>query len=162
LPATKLRYSTDQIHSLLEGYAKRGVFRGFSRRSARGGIAAFRLVWFYNRAFDVVFDRQKKTLLVPAVLPCVPADIYADFRAFVLSHHDAALPDHRRTERARARLRCANRGGSASVAVTVRDGDYDYALRRLIHLLHETFTIFLLDGRYRDYVVEQLGADPEW
>jgi hypothetical protein len=162
LPATKPRYSIDQIHSLLEDYAKRGIFRGFSRRSARGGMAAFRLVWFYNRAFDVIFDRQKKTLLIPAVLPCVPANIYADFRAFVMSHHDAGLPDHRRTEKARARLRCANRRGNASVAVTVHDGNYDYALRRLIHLIHETFTIFLLDARYRGYLVEQLGADPEW
>ena len=162
MPAPKSHSSTDPIHSLLENYAKRGVFRGFSLQSSRGGVAAFRVVWFYSRAFELIVDKQKKILLVPAVLPRVPANIYADFRAFVLSHHDAGLPDHRRTEKTKARLRCAKRRAGASIAVTARDEDYAYALQRLIHIIHETFTIFLLDGRYRDYVVEQLGANPEW
>jgi hypothetical protein len=128
----------------------------------RDGVTAFKLVWFRERVFDLIVDTGKKAVTFPAVLPHVPADIYADFKAFVRSHHDAGLPDHRRVEKTKARLRCAKNRQGATVGLTVRDGDYDYALRKLIHLIHETFVIFLLDGMYRDYVVKQLGGDPEW
>jgi hypothetical protein len=146
----------------MEDYANRGVFRGFSRQTIRSGVAAFKLTWFRDRVFDLIADTRKKTIKIPLVLPRLPDSIYADFKAFVRSHQEPDLPDHRRVDKAKARLRCSNRRGSVSVTVTVRDGDYDYALRRLIHLIHETFVIFLLDGRYSDYVIEQLGADPDW
>ncbi len=141
---------------------KRGVFRGFSRLPARSGIAAFRLVWFRERVFDLVVDTGKKTITIPQVLPHAPGSIYSDFKAFVQSHHASSLPDHRRTEKTKARLRCANRRGNASVTAAVKDGDYSYALQRLIHLVHETYVMFLLDAMYRDYVMDHLGADPEW
>ena len=146
----------------MEGYAKRGVFRGFSKQRIHDGVAAFKLLWHRNRVFDLIIDTKKKTVMIPVVLPCVPDNIYADFKAFVQSHHAASLPDHRRIEKDKARLRCAKHGNNVSVAMTVREGDYEYALQRLIHLIHETFVIFLLDGRYHDYLVEQLGEDPDW
>jgi len=162
LASKKTRSSIDQVNSLLEGYAKRGVFRGFSRQPAPDGAAAFKLVWFHNCVFDLIVDTRKKTISIPVVLPRVPADIYENFKAFVHSHHDESLPEHRRTDKTKARLRCAKNHGNASIGLMVRDGDYVYALQRLINMVHETFVIFLLDGRYRDYVVEQLGANPEW
>ncbi len=146
----------------MEDYARRGVFRGFSRLPVRNGVAAFKLKWFRDRVFDLIADTNKRTIVIPVVLPRVPDSIYADFKAFVQSHHSASLPDHRRIEKAKARLRCANCRGNVSLALAVRDHDYDYSLRRLIHLIHETFVLFLRDGRYRDYLVEQLGADPDW
>ena len=146
----------------MENYAKRGVFRGFHRQRARGGVAVFKLVWFRDRIFDLIVDTPKKMIRIPVVLPRVPDNIYGDFKIFIQSHHAVGLPDHRRIEKAKARLGCAKNRGNASVTVVVKDGDYDYALRRLIHVIHETYVIFLLDGRYRDYLVEQLGADPEW
>ncbi len=146
----------------MEDYARRGVFRGFTKVAARGSSAAFKFIWFRDRAFDVIVDTERKTVMMPVVLPRVPDNIYRDFKTFVQSHHDSGLPDHRRVEKTKARLRCANRHGRASVTVTVKDEDYGYALQKLIHLIHETFVIFLLDGRYRDYTVEQLGAEPDW
>jgi len=157
-----LKKPISQICGLMEDYAKRGVFRGFSKLPVRGGVAAFKLVWFRERIFNLIVDTGKKTILVPEVLPHVPDTIYRDFKAFVLSHHGKGLPDHRRIDKTKAGLRCANHRGSVSVAMAVKDGDYDYALRRLIHLIHETYVIFLLNGMYSDYVVEQLGADPDW
>ncbi len=146
----------------MEDYAKRGVFRGFSKGSVRGATVAFKLVWFRDRTFDLIADTDKKTISIPVVLPRVPGNIYRDYKAFVQSHHSADMPDHRRIEKTKARLRCANRQGNASVVLIVKDDDYDYALRRLIHLIHETFVIFLLNGMYRDYMVAQLGAESEW
>ena len=151
------------VRSFMEDYAKRGVFRGFNKQRVRNGVAAFQMIWHRDRVFDLIVDTKKKTILIPVVLPAVPASspLYKDFKAFVESHHAATLPDHRRIEKTKARVRCANRRGSVSLTMAVRDDDYGYALQRLIHLVHETFLIFLTSGPYRDYLVEQLGAEAE-
>lgn len=159
----KEQSSLSAVHALMEGYAKRGVFRGFSKQQTRNGIAAFQMIWHRERVFDLIVDTKKKTIVIPVVLPAVPAGspLYKDFKAFVESNHSATLPDHRRIEKTKARVRCANRRGSVSLTMAVRDSDYGYALQRLIHLVHETFLIFLTTGPYRDYMVEQLGAESE-
>jgi len=147
----------------MEDYAKRGVFRGFHAKRVRDGVAAFQMIWHRDRVFDLIADTRKKTIVIPVVLPAVPANsrLYKDFKAFVESHHAATLPDHRRIEKTKARVWCANRRSSISLTTVVRDDDYGYALQSLIHLVHETFLIFLTDGPYRDYLVEQLGAEAE-
>ncbi len=145
----------------MEDYAKRAVFRGFSSKPARNGVAAFRMIWHRDRIFDLIVDSRKKKILVPVVLPEVGArsPLWRDFKAFVASHHAASLPDHRRIEKSKAGVRCANRRGEVSLTVTVKDGDYEYALQRLIHLVHETYLIFLTGGPYRDYLAGVLGAE---
>jgi hypothetical protein len=159
----KAQSSLSAVQTLMEDYAKRGVFRGFSKQRARNGIAAFRLIWHRDRVFDLIVDTEKKTIVIPVVLPGVPSGspLYKDFKTFVESNHAATLPDHRRIEKTKARARCANRRGSVSLTMAIRDHDYGYALQRLIHLVHETFLIFLTSGPYRDYLVEQLGAESE-
>lgn len=146
----------------MEDYAKRGVFRGFSKQAVRNGVAAFKMIWHRDRVFDLIVDTKKKTVMIPALLSGVPANIYKDFKEFVESHRAASLPDHRRIEKTKARIRCANHRGTVSLTLIVKDNDYEYGLQRIIHLAHETFVIFLLNGMYRDYLVEQLGVDPDW
>jgi hypothetical protein len=150
------------IRRLMEEYAQRGVFRGFSRQPTRAGVMAFKMTWHRDLVFDLLVDPGRKTITIPRVLPGVPVDIYADFKRFVAAHHNADLPDHRRIEKCKVRVRCANRRGSVSMAMAVKDDDYEYALQRLIHLIHEVFLIFINDGAYRDYRVAQLGDDPDW
>jgi len=145
----------------MEDYAKRAVFRSFSKQPARNGVAAFKMIWHRDRVFELVIDAEKKTIVIPEVLPAVPKDLYRDFKAFVESRHDATLPDHRRIEKTKSRLRCANRRGSVTLTMSVKDGDYEYGLQRLIHLVHETYLLFLFNGNYQDYMVEQLGADAD-
>jgi len=142
----------------MENYARRGVFRGFSRQSAPEGVAAFRMIWHRDRPFDLIVDTRKQTIFIPEVLPCVPPSIYADFKTFVKSHHAADLPDHRRIDKSRAYVRSTNRRGTVSLRMVVKGCDYEYGLQRLIHLVHETYLIFLAKGMYRDYLSEQLGA----
>jgi hypothetical protein len=148
--------------SLMEDYARRGVFRGFTTQRLRGGVTVFRFVWHRDRIFEIEIDPRNGTIAIPAALPGVPADsaLYRDFKAFLKSHHDRSLPDHRRIDPAKTRLRCANRRGSVCITAAVKDGDLQYALQRLIHLIHETYVLFLVNG-YQDYMVEQLGADPD-
>ena len=143
----------------MESYARRGVFRGFSKQPAPEGVAAFRMIWHRDQPFDLIIDMRKQTILIPKVLPCVPADIYRDFKAFVESRHAASLPDHRRIDKSRAHVRSTNRRGTVSLRMVVKAGDYEYGLQRLIHLVHETYLIFLANGMYRDYMSEQLGVN---
>ena len=59
-------------------------------------------------------------------------------------------------------LRAVVRGGSFSLILEVkRSQHYEYCTRRLVHLAHEIFMVFLPDGPYDEYRVTQLGADPE-
>ena len=150
------------VRRLMEEYARRGVFRGFSLQLVSDASLAFRMTWHRDLVFDLIVDAAKKTISLPRVLPRVPQGLYADFKRFVAAHHDAGLPEHRRTDPAKSRIRCANHRGCVALTVAVKDGDYEYGLQRLIHLVHETFLIFLLNGLYRDYRVEHLGDDPDW
>jgi hypothetical protein len=157
--SSKAQSAISRVCAFMEDYARRGVFRGFSRQPAADGVARFRMIWHRGQTFDLFVDTTKKTIRIPIVLPRVPDDIYRDFKAFVESHRDPSLPDHRRIEKAKALVRCVNRRPGVSLSVAVKDGDYEYALQRVIHLIHETYLIFLANGIYRDYMIEQLGAD---
>jgi hypothetical protein len=57
-------------------------------------------------------------------------------------------------------LRVTARGGSVSLALAVRGGEWEYCTRKLVHLAHEVFMVFLPDGPYDLYRVDKLGLDP--
>jgi len=159
----KRQTPTEIVTAILEGYAEKAVFRGFSAHPERGGKARYRMVWHYDRPFELALDVPGKTLHFPAVLPGVPArsPMYRDLRAFLKARQSAETPEHRRVDPARARLVVSNQRGAVSLALTVKDGDFDYATRKMIHIVHEIFMVFLVDGPYYEYMVEQLGLDPD-
>jgi hypothetical protein len=156
------------VTEILEGYAEKAVFRGFSAHPSlggktRGGKAAYKMIWHHDRPFELTLDVPKKSLCFHEVLPGVPvrSPMYRDLKAFLKARQAEDLPDHRRVNPKKARLACANQGGTVSVTVTVKDGDFDYATRKIIHVVHEIFLIFLEDGPYFEYMVEYLGLDPD-
>ncbi len=148
---------------ILEDYAARGVFRGVGPGAARKGTASFKIMWHRDRSFEFVVDVAKETMSFPAVLPGVPAHstMYWEFREFVESRQSPDLPEHRRIDPEKAQVRCSNRDGNASLTVSVKDGDYEYAVRKLVGLVHEVYMVFLYDGRYYDYMVETFDLDPD-
>ncbi len=121
------------------------------------------MLWHRDRLFELVVDVPRKTLRFPALLPEVPAasTMYREFQEFVESRQAVDLPDHRRIDKAKATVCCGNKGGDVSVTLTVNDGDFDYGVRKLIGLAHETYLVFLFDGRYYDYLVETFDLDPD-
>ena len=151
------------VTAILENYAAKGVFRGFSVGPASRRKAFFKLVWHHDRQFELILDVPKRTLRFPLVLPQVPADstMYREFKVFLASRQAEDLPTHRRVDSAKARLHCTNRGGNISVSITAVDGDFEYAARKLIHTVHEVFLVFLQDGPYYEYLVEQLGLEED-
>ena len=149
------------MSGILQGYADRGVFRGFSRGPVRNGKAAYKMVWHRDRTFDLAVDTRRHTIHCPLVLPQLPADsaIYAKLKAFLKSRQAEDVPDHRRIDGRKARVACANRGGNVSLTMTLVDHDYEYGVRKFIHLVHEVFMVFLTE--HFEYQVEAFDLDPD-
>jgi hypothetical protein len=151
------------VNEILEGYAQRGVFRGFSRGQGSDRKQAFTLLWHRDLLFKLILDLDRHTLRFPLVLPQVDpkSAMYQKFKEFLKSRQSDDMPEHRRIDTRKARVRSLNRTGSVSMTVDVRDGDYQYGARKLIHLVHEIFMTFLVDGPYYEYMVEHLGLNPD-
>ena len=149
---------------ILEGYAEKAVFRGFSAHPKRGGKAVYKMMWHHDRPFELSLDVAKKTLCFPAVLPGVPARsaMYRDLQAFLKARQSAELPEHRRVNPAKARLACGNQRGTVSMSAD-REGlaTSSTPTRKIIQIVHEIFLVFLVDGPYFEYMVEHLGLDPD-
>jgi hypothetical protein len=150
------------VAGILETYANRGTFKGFSRGPVRAGVASFKILWHRDQFFNLILDTHKKTLRFPLVLPEVPAGSskYREFKEFVESRSYQNLPDHRRIDPNKATVRPSNRSGNVALTLTVKNGDYDYATRKLIHLVHEVYLVFLQEGHY-DYMVKAFNLDPD-
>jgi hypothetical protein len=153
----------ETVGKLLEDYAGKGVFRGFSRGTISGSKATFRAIWHRNQAFDLVYDQRKGTLRFACVLPQLPSrsPMYRDFKTWLKSRSDELLPEHRRVDRARAEVKPYNRGGDVALTLKILDGDIEYGVRKLIHLVHEIYLDFLSDGRYHEWLVDTFDLDPD-
>jgi hypothetical protein len=153
----------DAVAEVLVGYAERRVFQGFSRGPASGTNATFQIVWHRGRVFELTFDAKAGTLRLPELLTDVPADssIYEDLKAFIRSRQADDLPEHRRLDKHRIEIRTYKRGGDILLVVKAKDGDCEYAVRKLVHLINEVYLTFLAEGQYFDYIVETFNLDPD-
>lgn len=160
---TPQQQPADVVISILEGYASRGVFAGFrlSKRQARK--VDFTILWHFRRVFSIHFDEAKASLTLTGLLPRVSAapHLRREFGAYLRHCASPERQAHRRTDPEKALVTCYVRNDSLSLRVEVRDGDYEYATRRLVHLVNEVFLDFLRDARYVEYMVEHLGMNPE-
>ncbi len=151
----------DAVATILQGYADKAVFRGFNKGQPRNGRAVHKILWHRNQVFELVMDTRRKTLHIPLLLPQVPprSKMYKEFQRFLRACAAASVPEHRRIDPRKAPVSCANRGGNVALTMTVRGGDYEYAARKTIHLVHETFLIFLLP--YFDWECAVYDLDPD-
>jgi hypothetical protein len=153
----------DIVAAVLAGYAERRVFHGFSPGPTSGGKARFQIAWHRGRVFELTFDARSGTLRLPELLTGIRADstMYEDLKAFIRSRQSDDLPDHRRLDARRIQTRTYNRGGNILLVLKVKDGDCEYAVRKLVHLINEIYLTFLADGKYFDYLVETFNLDPD-
>jgi hypothetical protein len=151
----------ERVANVLEGYANRGVFRGFSRGPVRNGKAIFKMLWHRDRYLELILDLRQHTLRFPSLLPDVDSSMRRELREFLILRHSESLPEHRRINARKASIRCSSRGGGIAVSLTVKNGDYGYGTRKLIHIVNEVFMVFLSDGRYHEYVVKTFDLEPD-
>jgi hypothetical protein len=151
------------VTAILEEYAAKAVFRGFSAHPGPPGKASYRMIWHHDRPFELQLDVRKGMLRFPEVLPEVPARsaMYRELQAFLKSRQSDEVPQHRRVDPAKARLTANNLRGSVALTLTTKDGDFEYATRKIINIVHEIFLVFLVDGSYFEYMVEHLGLDQD-
>lgn len=151
------------VRDVLRGYAGRGVFRSISDGEQHVSKTSFTMVWHHGLAFRFVLDSSAGTVAFPALLPAVPArsSMAKELKAFLNQFQTSEVPSHRRIDPAKARLQVTFRGGTVSLALVVKNREFEYATRRLVHLAQEVFMVFLPDGPYYDYRIEKLGLDPD-
>jgi hypothetical protein len=151
----------DRITDVLENYAERGVFRGFSKVSREDRKATFRVAWHRDRFYDLLLDLDANTLHMPVMLPEVDREMFEDLDRYVESRHSDELPEHRRTDTNKTQLKAGHHGTDASITATAVDGDLEYAARRLVHTVHEVFLDFLSEGKYYEWQIEVFDLDPD-
>jgi hypothetical protein len=149
----------DAVTKTLESYANRGVFRAFSRVSASKESVSYRMQWHKEKFYDLVFDVSRNSLRFLVVLPKTPRSMYDDFKKFVAGRQSEEVVAHRRIDPKKVRLSCSHKNGNISLLLISKDGDMEYATKKLINLMHEVFMVFLRDGLYYEYVIETFEID---
>ena len=142
----------------LRQYARRGVFRSFSRTAA----AEYRFRWLWNLPFRVGFDTARGALWFRRLLPAIEAGsaLEAELKAFVRNCCSPARPEHRRVDPKRVSIRYTNRRGQVSLVFVMLGGHYSYGARKAIHLVNEIFLEFL-HARYPEYLAANFGLPEE-
>jgi hypothetical protein len=149
------------VRNVLQAYADRRVFRGFSEVEAPAGTAAFRFVWLMDRPMQLDVDVAKRVLRFKRLLPGVAAGspLYAELKQFLRRRHADDLPEHRRIDPSRAAARLTSRQGVVSIWLDVPGGQYAYAAKAIVNLVHELFVH--LREAWPEYLVENFDAAQE-
>jgi len=156
-----LTKALDVVRTAIRDYADRGVFRGLDDVKTRNGRQAFRFLWLGDRPLEFSVDIEKSVLIFNQILPNVPSKspLYTELKRFIKGRCEAELPDHRRIDPKRAEAFCINRNGKVSIGLKVKKKQYDYALNRLVNLIHELFV--RLNDLHPDYMCENFNVPQE-
>ena len=152
-----------RVGDILRGYAQRGMFRGFAARRSQAYRQTFDLFWHYNRQYAFLLDLAARRVSFPGLLPGVSArsPMVGELKGFLNAFSTDAVPEHRRIDGKLGALAVRTRQGAITVAMEVKGGHYEYCTRKLVHLAHEIFMVFLWDGPYYEYRIDNLGLDPD-
>jgi hypothetical protein len=154
-----------QVHTVLQTFAERAVFRAYSPGPKRGARATYKMLWHRDRNFELILDTRNRTLTFPCVLPEIPprSSMDSEFRAWVAERQSATIPEHRRIDPAKCSLSCTNKKGDLGVTLTLEgpNPDWEYGARQIINLVHEVYLWFINDGRYYTYMIDTFDLDPD-
>ena len=148
------------VRQRLQAYADRRVFSGFSEGRPVAGRHRFRFSWLGTEPLTLDYTPASGTFVFRALLPNVPARsaLYSDLDAFVAGRASTRLPDHRRIDRRRARVRCVAARGAVSLELVATRNFHDYGVNRVVNLVHE---VFLYLQEYRPEYLWANFAAPE-
>src|SRR5690242_10277961 len=146
-----------QIHRELERYARRGVFRSFSRAGDE-----FHFDWLWGLPFHLTFDRQAGALTFYKLLPEVTpgSDLARGLRAFVRGLHSPGRPPHRRIDPKRVGVRYSNRHGNVTLAFVIAGSDHQYAVRMALAAVNEILAGYL-SLHHPEYMAENFRLPME-
>jgi hypothetical protein len=149
------------VRDALQGYADRGVFRGFSETRGRGGTQEFRFTWLTREPMVLSHDHAARTLTFKQLLPEVAraSPLLADVEALIKGRSGRTVVAHRRIDARRIGVQCVHRRGIVSLVLQVKGQHQAYAVQRGVNLVHEIFT--LLQVSYPEYLWESFGLPAE-
>lgn len=147
------------VHSSLQAYADRGVFRGLRATPASRGRVAYEFLWLTRTPTRAVFDQARGVLAFPLLFPGIDKAAAADLAVLVKSRTRRDLPDHKRLDARKARLTSTIRKGDFSLAMEIRGRNHDYAVKKALNLINEMFVE--LHERHPAYLVERFGMSTE-
>jgi len=155
--------TTAAVAEILNGYARRGFLRRVSVASVQANRVTFCVVWHFGRPFLFALDFKAKTVAFLKLLPLASTDprLQEELNNFLRPFASDKAPEHRRVDQSKGRLTIRRDAGALTIGIRVQQLDYEYCTRRLVHLVQEVFVMFLRDGPYYDYMIENLGLDPE-
>ena len=145
----------------LQGYADRGVFRGYGERPARGGRHYFKFQWLRRDPFDLTYHSSLGELIFTNVLPNVSGRsvVGRELKQFIEIRASTTLPLHRRIDRRRASPAVSTRAGTMRIHVVARRGHHGYGLNRAVNLVHEVFVH--LHAYFPEYLWENYDLPQE-
>ncbi len=162
---TSTNPTSDSAHvgDILEEYARRGVFSAFSRQHQARKQARFLVQWHRKQLFEWVYDATQRRLRIVCVLPAVTPNspMHREFKTWLKTRQDDALPDHRRCDKQKMLLKSVNRSGVISLSATLLNGDVDYGVRKMVALVNEIYLDFLSSGLYFEWLLETFDLDPD-
>lgn len=149
------------MRARLQGYADRGVFRGFSEQRKVGAAHRFRFAWLGTRPLTLSYAPTTGTFVFRDLLPGVPAGstLAQDLRTFVSGRASPTLPAHRRVDRRRARIRGTVTHGALSLELVATRNHHEYGVQKVVNLVHELF--LYLHTYQPEYMWEQFDAPQE-
>ena len=149
--------------NVLQEYASRGLLRSLLRSETGPDKPEFRFLWFRDREFNLHVDQRAARIRLDGVLRDVAPRSRMDreLRAWIRSRQDPQLPAHRRIDPRRASVALRNSSGQLSLSLSCLDLDWEYATRRLVHLLNELYVDVLARAQYFDWLVESFELDPD-
>ena len=149
------------VRKRLQGYADRGVFRGFSEQPPAAGRHRFRFSWLGTQPLALVYGSETGTFVFRNLLPNVSArsSLHRDLQAFVVGRASPRLPAHRRVDRRRARIRCVLSRGAVSLELVATRNHHEYGVNRVVNLVHEIFVF--LHACHPEYMWENFDAPEE-
>ena len=151
----------EAVRAGLQGYADRGVFRGYGEKPARGGRHYFKFQWLRRDPFDLTYDPPRGALIFTNVLPNVSgrSAVGRELKKFIEARTSTALPSHRRFDRRRALPGVSTRAGTMRIHVAARRGHHAYGLNRAVNLVHEVF--LHLQAYFPEYLWENYDFPEE-
>ena len=150
-----------QLTAALQGYADRGVFRGFRVESSSGGRSDYFFTWLTRTPMRLRYEPSRRELRFVDLLPRVSSysGLTQDLRRLVLEHQTSAVPEHRRIDGRRVKLAATVRAGHFSVILRLRGAQEAYAVQRGVNLVNQLF--LLLQANYPEYLIQCFGFSPE-
>jgi hypothetical protein len=157
--ADRRNESHDAVTVTLQGYADRGVFRGFRASPAARGRTTYEFKWLSRKPVTAVFDARRRKLLFPILLPSIEGAAADDVETLIASRSSRQVPEHKRLDARRARVITITRKGDLTLALEIRGNNHEYAVKRALNLINDVFLV--LHESHPEYLVTQFGISAE-